>query len=61
METNKEINTVNMVREIRNAHNEEIKKMSLAERLNFYKEKSNALRDTLAKLVKEPNHINKPR
>ena len=45
MELKKTFDTVKMVREIRNAHYEATKSMTLSEKLAFYRAKSKRLRE----------------
>lgn len=47
MGTKKSFDAVQMVRNIRDAHHEQVKEMSLEDRLAFYRKKSRALRTEL--------------
>lgn len=49
MEKKKSFDAVAMVRQIRDAHYEQLKDKSIEERLAFYREKSRALRAELEK------------
>lgn len=51
--TNKDIDAVAMTRRIRDAHYEALKEKSLEERIQFYRDKSRALRAQLSE--KEQN------